>query len=154
MKNTNRRLIRAAPEFEVLETIADGIRFSDRIRETLKDGVPDHLVLDLTNTFLDYWGCAPIIECCLELMNSLGGQAKTITVLVNTLLYESKDQYCWAFFHNTGVHNGAINSVDYSAVAVDACKTRNVRFDLCRLDSEGIAADQETPPPDFTLSSK
>ncbi len=152
--NTNRRLIRATPTFEVLETIADGKRFADHIREVLRGDVPDQLVLDLTDTFLDYWGCTPIIECCLELMNSHGQQARTITVVVNTLLYESKDQYSWAFFHNTGVHNGTGKSVDYNTVAVDACKARNVRFDLCRVDSGPVAADQATPPPDFTLSSK
>jgi hypothetical protein len=152
--NADRRLIRAAPTFEVLETVADGKRFADHIRETLKDRVPHQLVLDLTDTFLDYWGCNPIIECCLELMDSHGQQARTITVVVNTLLYESKDQYSWAFFHNTGAHNGKAQRLDYNAVAVDKCQARNIRFDLCRVDFGPIAEDQAIPPPDFTLSSR
>lgn len=152
--STNKKLIRAAPRYEVLETLADGQLFADHIRELIKADVPDHLILDLTDTFLDYWGCTPIVECCLELMNSQGCQSKTISVVVNTLLYESKDQYSWAFFHNAGGHNGNGSNLDYNAVAVGACQARNVRFDLCRVEVGPVVEDQPIPPPDFTLSSK
>ena len=147
------KYIKASPEFTDLDTAADGQKLLEDIKGRVRDEKPDVLVIDISECFLDYWGCAPLVEGCMDILHDAEGRGTKTIAIITTMNFGSKNSYASLFFKGTRFEG---NSNRFPDIARKACQQTGIEFRIWVIsDPNFIFTDLVSLGNPFcTLSSK
>lgn len=159
MPNSNETdYVRALPDYEDLDSEQEGIKFAEKIKDLFTGKQINRLTVDLSGAYTDYYGCSPISDACISVLNnSETVQTRQLNV-ITSFRNELSAQYAMLFFYKSRLHQQPLAPEDYEALskaARDVCKSHNLEFNVYVVSStfEYVSLDAMSLP-DFVLSSK
>lgn len=152
MANDGVVYLKAAPEFVDLDSAEDGAGFVTHLINRVSDERPMSLVIDISNCFLDYWGCAPLIEKAIDILTDSDSQSVRTLAILTTMNYGKRDTYASLFFKGSRFEQLANN---FLGSAFKACKDSNIEFKIWVVPASDFkfATLAALRNPDFVLSS-
>ena len=145
--------VKAAPEFTDLDTEVDGERFTQAIRVKVGESKPAELVIDISECFLDYWGCAKVVEGAMDLLRGSEGSNLNTLAFLTTMDFGMRKSYASLLFKGTRFEK---DSKDFIAIAISACKEMNLELRIWIVPSKGFVYEglSRLKQPNYILSSK
>lgn len=150
--NNSEKYIQAAPTFQDLDTEEDGKKFLESISTEIGEDIPDVLIIDIANCYLDYWGCAPLIDGCMKLI----GKSSSLRTLgiVTSMEFGLKQSYASLFFKGSDFEKN-FQTNDFLSIAVQACTAASVELKIWVVPPEfAFQSVDKLLAPKFVLSSK
>lgn len=145
--------VKASPNFVDLDTDEDGKVFLAEVKKQWNEKPCSTLVLDISDCFLDYWGCAPLIEGAIDMLSDKGRRNVRTLAILTTMGFGERHTYASTFFKGSKFDNG---SKDFLEVACAACQETCIEFKIWLVPiTNFIFSDlAELRNPNFVLSSR
>lgn len=119
--------IRAAPDFLNLDTELDGRAFLAKIKSMAPDK-PFGLIIDISDCYLDYWGCSPVIEGAMGILSdSVENRIHSLAV-ITSMAFGSKAAYASMFFKGSRFETE--RSGNLLEVAFNACEEVSIELKI------------------------
>lgn len=152
--NNSERYIQAAPVFQDLDTEEDSKNFLKTIAATIGEKTPDVLIIDITNCYLDYWGCAPLVEGCMKLIGGSSPISLRTLGIVTSMEFGLKQSYASLLFKGSDFEK-SFQTNDFLSIAVQACTAVGVELKIWVVPQDfTFQSADKLLAPKFVLSSK
>lgn len=117
----------SSPNFIHLDADRDGRAFAAEIARRVGVESPEILVIDISQSFVDYYGCGPVIVSAIEAIHDSTGVSNRTIAILTSMNYGAKARYADLFFKGTKFEKPSIGFLD---IAYQVCQEMDIEFKI------------------------